>query len=124
MGPVIASLSNVPDTDILAISTYIASQMAGSAGAVSAIAPIDQPGPAQVAFPQGATLFAGACAGCHGPGAPMIGQGRPPLAFSSDLRDDDPSSAIQAVLLGIEPPLAGRGPKMPGFADRLHGPAG
>ncbi len=49
----------------------------------------------------------------------MMGQGRPSLGLASDLRDDDPTSAVQAVLSGIEPPVAGRGPKMPGFADAL-----
>ena len=49
----------------------------------------------------------------------MMGQGRPSLGLASSLRDDDPTSAVQAVLSGIEPPVAGRGPKMPGFADAL-----
>jgi mono/diheme cytochrome c family protein len=81
--------------------------------------PIDNSAAAARSFPEGATLFAGACAGCHGAGAPMLGQGRPSLGLASNLRDDDPTSAIQAVLRGIEPPVAERGPKMPAFADSL-----
>jgi len=118
MGPVVNSLSTAPDGDVRAIAVYIASKMAGG-GVDTAGAPLDQPGPAAAAFPEGGVLFAGACAGCHGPGAPMMGQGRPSLSFAGDLRDTVPTSAIQAVLRGIEPPVAGRGPKMPPFADSL-----
>ena len=60
-----------------------------------------------------------ACAGCHDTGAPMAGQGRPLLSLASDLSDTDPTSAIQAVLRGIEPPVADRGPNMPPFSDNL-----
>ena len=49
----------------------------------------------------------------------MMAQGRPALGLSTDLTDSRPTSAIQAVLQGIEPPVAGRGPKMPGFAPSL-----
>ena len=119
MGPVVDDLSSASDGDVRAIATYIASKM-GTKGRTEPAAPaIDQSALAGRAFPQGATLFAGACAGCHGVGAPMMGQGRPSLGFASNLRDDDPTSAIQAILRGIEPPVAGIGPKMPGFADSL-----
>ena len=118
MGPVVESLSNAPDADVRAIATYIASGMSVSR-ASGPVVMLDRPDAAQRAFPAGATLFAGACAGCHGPGAPMTAQGRPSLSLASDLLDSDPTSAIQAVLRGIEPPVAGRGPKMPPFADSL-----
>ncbi len=119
MGPVVESLSTVPEAEVRAIATYIASTMAGrDAGRPSAATPDDSARGARL-FPQGAVLYAGACGGCHGAGAPMMGQGRPSLGLASNLRDDDPTSAIQAVLMGIEPPIAGRGPKMPPFADSL-----
>ncbi|PTQ07478.1 cytochrome C [Sphingomonas oleivorans] len=119
MGPVVESLASVPESDVRAIATYIASRMAGRDIGSPAPAPLDNEVAAAKRFPEGATLFAGACAGCHGPGAPMMGQGRPSLGLVSNLRDDDPTSAIQAILQGIEPPIGGRGPKMPGFADSL-----
>lgn len=119
MGPVVESLSAVPEEDVRAIATYIASRMAGAdAGSPSRPTP-DDPVRAARLFPEGATLYAGACAGCHGPGAPMMGQGRPALGLASALRDEVPTSAIQAIVRGIEPPVAGRGPKMPPFADSL-----
>ncbi|MDR7258620.1 mono/diheme cytochrome c family protein [Sphingomonas sp. BE270] len=120
MGPVVADLAQVPEGDVRAIATYIASKMAGGRRDNAAVArSIDAPDRAAGTNPAGAVLFAGACAGCHGPGAPMMGQGRPSLALATSLRDADPTSAIQAVLQGIAPPVADRGPKMPSFADSL-----
>lgn len=120
MGPVVEDLSTVPEADVRAIATYIASHMNdGRQGRSPEEALPDRSTAAGQAFPSGGVLFAGACAGCHGPGAPMAAEGRPSLALASNLRDDDPTSAIQAVLRGIEPPVADRGPKMPGFADSL-----
>ncbi|CCA90731.1 cytochrome c, class I (plasmid) [Novosphingobium sp. PP1Y] len=119
MGPVIESLSSVPESDVRAIATYVASLMARrDAGSPSLPLP-DNPVRAARTYPQGAPLFAGACAGCHGAGAPMMGQGRPSLGLATSVRDDEPTSAIQAILVGIEPPIAQRGPKMPPFADSM-----
>jgi mono/diheme cytochrome c family protein len=118
MAPVVEDLARVPDTDVRAIAAYIASKMTDKPIPASGVAPRDNTA-AGAAFPDGATLFAGACAACHGPGAPMATQGRPSLAFASGLRDDDPTSTIQAILHGIEPPVGDRGPTMPAFADSL-----
>jgi mono/diheme cytochrome c family protein len=117
MGPVVDDLARVPEADVHAIAAYIASNMADLPAAKYQVLPAT---PVAVsANSEGATLFAGACAGCHGTGTPMETQGRPALGLTSDLRDDDPANAAQAVLRGIEPPIGGRGPKMPGFADSL-----
>jgi mono/diheme cytochrome c family protein len=118
MGPVVESLSQVPEGEVRAIAAYIVSKMGGAPSAPVAPLP-DHAEAAARRLPEGAVLFAGACAGCHGPGAPMMGQGRPLLSLATVLRDSEPTSAAQAVLQGIEPPVAGRGPKMPGFADAL-----
>lgn len=118
MGPVVESLSQAPEADVRALATYFAGQM-GDGSPAPVVAAIDNAIIAARSEPAGATLFAGACAGCHDSGAPMIAQGRPSLALSSDMGDDDPTSAVQAVLQGIEPPIAGRGPKMPPFEASL-----
>lgn len=118
MGPVVESLSAAPESDVRALATYFASRMGGGPPAPAAAA-IDNANIAARREPAGAILFAGACAGCHDTGAPMIAEGRPSLALSSDVSDEDPTSAVQAVLQGIEPPIAGRGPKMPPFAASL-----
>lgn len=119
MGPVVLDLSTVPDADVQAIATYIASKIKPNGGCAPEIRSIDRVIVADRDFSTGAIIFGGACAGCHGVGAPMAGQRRPSLALASDLRDSDPASAIQAVLRGIEPPIDDRGPTMPSFADSL-----
>ncbi|MEG3159407.1 cytochrome c [Sphingomonas sp. LB2R24] len=117
MGPVVESLSEADDKDVRAIAAYIASGMQG--GSSTRWAPVDHSVEAAREFPKGAQLFAGACAACHGSGAPMASQGRPQLGLATSMRDQDPQSAIQAVLVGVNPPVAGRGPKMPGYVDSL-----
>lgn len=117
MGPVVESLSEAPEADVKAIAVYVASQINGSPGAQAIHpSPIDNDAKAAKAQPRGATLFAGACAGCHAPGAPMANQDRPSLALASSVRDDTARGAMQAMLQGVTPPVAGRGPAMPGFA--------
>ena len=118
MGPVVESLSQVPPSDVRAIATYVAFLMNASAARPDRT-PVDEPRRAERAFQEGAVLFAGACAGCHSTGAPMLTQGRPQLGLATNLRDDAPTSAIQAVLSGIEPPLGRRGPLMPPFSAAL-----
>ena len=115
MGPVTHDLSQVPDADVHAIATYIASQMGRRPGA----APVDQPDRALKAHPVGATLFAGACSSCHGTGAPMLQQGRPDLSLVSVLQEDDPADTIRIILQGMKPPVGDKGPTMPPFADNL-----
>ncbi|TFW24189.1 c-type cytochrome, partial [Duganella callida] len=56
----------------------------------------------QARMPQGAALFAGACAGCHSTAAPMIATGgRPSLALSTAVAGDRPDNLIQIVLNGV-----------------------
>lgn len=119
MGPVVESLSQVPPADVHAIAVYVASLMGNGGGPVSPQA-LDQPERAAKLFPRGSQLFAGACMGCHARGAPMLTQGRPALGLASSLRDDDPTSAVQAVLAGIQPPVVRRGPMMPSFVNGLN----
>jgi mono/diheme cytochrome c family protein len=119
MGAVVEGLSSVPEAEVRAIATYFASKMSASDRCGPEVRHFDHAMTADREFATGATIFAGACAGCHGVGAPMTAQHRPSLALASDLRDSDPASAIQAVLSGIEPPIADRGPEMPPFADSL-----
>jgi nicotinate dehydrogenase subunit B len=119
MAPVVEDLSRVPDADVEAIATYIASLAGAPSKGVDATGPVDREQLADHAFPQGKVLFEGACAGCHGLGAPMLMQGRPALGFISAVREDDPRNAIQAILQGLTPPTGGAGPYMPGFANSL-----
>jgi mono/diheme cytochrome c family protein len=99
MGPVAHSLSQVPEADTNAIATYI----------MSLQKPATNPAPAAAStstdaarVQQGAILFAGACASCHGAAAPMMAAGgRPSLALSSAVTGDKPDNLIQIVLNGV-----------------------
>ena len=118
MGPVVRELSAAPAADVQAIAVYIASRMAPT----QARAPgpvVDRAAFAAGAQPQGAALFAGACATCHGPGAPMMLQGRPSLTLGTPLYEPTPRDTVQIILQGLNPPLGRSGPYMPAFADSL-----
>lgn len=122
MGPVVHGLSRAPEADVRAIARYIASLSADRAGDganTAAPLPPDRADEAARANPAGATLFAGACAGCHEGGAPMMTQGRPGLSTVTALQLDQPDNAIRAILQGIHPPTGSAGPTMPPFAASL-----
>ena len=121
------NLSRVPDADIRAMATYIASMTDPDGHAPSTdratliaqkVAASQAPPPA-LQSSDGAVIFAGACAGCHGVGAPMMLDGRPSLALGSSVTSASPRNATQTILYGLQPGTGERGPYMPGFADSL-----
>ncbi len=117
MGPVAYQLARVPDADVRAIAVYVAFLMARPAGD-----PAQEPertAEADASQPEGAALFAGACASCHGAGAPMMLAGRPALALGTPLHEHDPRDVIEIVLQGLNPPTGAAGPYMPAFGDSL-----
>ena len=123
MGAVSHDLSAVPEEDVRAMAAYIAS-MTGAPDlfreqAVAARAAAAQSPPAELAASDGAAIFAGACAGCHGAGAPMMLGGRPSLALGSSVTAPTPRNAAQTILYGLQPQPGERGPWMPGFASSL-----
>jgi mono/diheme cytochrome c family protein len=126
MLPVSLSLAQLPEADAQAIADYLLSldsntpspgpecgaTGAASAGAASRVSAPD--------LAQGEALFAGACAGCHGGGAPMRTiDGRPGLSVVSAATASDPRNLIKTILEGI--PMSDRAPShyMPPFADTL-----
>jgi mono/diheme cytochrome c family protein len=115
MGPVVHSLAKVPEADVRAISVYVASLMNG--GAKPEAPASDRVAEAANSHPAGATLFAGACAGCHGAGAPMTTQGRPKLSLATPVNAADPRDAIQVVLQGLRPEKGKPGLYMPALGD-------
>ena len=113
-GPMTAvtdELASVPNTDIQAIATYIASLMPKSA---------PEPVVARAGGdPHAAAIFAGACAGCHGADAPMTRTGAPSLALSTVVNAPTPQGAIQMILHGIPWREGKTAPYMPSFAAVL-----
>jgi nicotinate dehydrogenase subunit B len=120
MGGVTRALSEVRDEDVRAIAVYFASLMAqASAARQDKAEPLDRQTVAQQAHPEAASLFAGACAVCHEPGAPMMQQGRPPLAWGTPLQADNAHDTVRIIMEGLASPAGLIGPTMPAFADML-----
>jgi mono/diheme cytochrome c family protein len=123
MAEVVSNLSEVPERDVRAIATY----MAGVFGAPTPDAKRrgddvlaqtkSQPAP-QASNTGGASLYAAACATCHGSdrGPPYGGIN---LALSSAFSGPDARNAANIVLSGIRPTAGERSPIMPGFADSM-----
>jgi mono/diheme cytochrome c family protein len=120
MGGVTRALSQAPDADVRAIAVYVASLMAKAPAAQQdQPRPIDRVAEAESAHPEAATIFAGACATCHEPGAPMMQQGRPHLAWGTPLHTDNAHNAVAIIMKGLASPAGDKGPAMPAFADML-----
>lgn len=120
MGGVTRALSEAHDEDVRAIAVYFAALMAQAPAArQDDPEPMDRETVARLAHPEAAALFAGACATCHEPGAPMMQQGRPPLAWGTPLHADNAHDAVRIIMQGLASPAGARGPAMPAFADVL-----
>lgn len=120
MGGVTRALAQVRDEDVQAIAVYIASLMSNAPAAKQDMTePMDRRAVAQQAHPEAASLFAGACAVCHDPGAPMMQQGRPPLAWGTPLHEDNAHDTVRIIMKGLASPAGPTGPTMPAFADML-----
>ena len=123
MNAVSHDLSQVPESDVRAMAIYIASitgvpDPARDQAVATKVAMAQVPPPA-LQGSEGAAIFAGACAGCHGAGAPMMLGGQPSLALGSSVTAATPRNAAQTILGGLQPALGERGPWMPGFAGSL-----
>lgn len=120
MGDVTRGLAQVRDEDVRAIAVYIASMMTEApASRQDRPEPVDKSAAARQAHPAAATLFAGACAVCHESGAPMMQQGRPPLAWGTPLHVDTASDTVNIIMKGVPSPAGATGPTMPAYADML-----
>lgn len=120
MGRVTRALSEVRDEDVRAIAVYFASLMADApASRPEEADPVDRQTVADQTHPEAAALFAGACAVCHDAGAPMMQQGRPPLAWGTPLHADNANDTVRIIMQGLASPAGRSGPAMPGFADVL-----
>jgi mono/diheme cytochrome c family protein len=115
MGRVTRELAEAREDDVRAIATYIASLMANAPAAQATPPPADKGNTVDSSHLEGAALFAGACAVCHEPGAPMMQEGRPSLAWGTALHEDTPNNTLQIIVHGLPLPVGRAGPLMPGF---------
>lgn len=120
MAPVIAELKELPDADLRAMASYLASlsEPLPAAEVEAAVARIEQqtaratnPGTAPIA-----RLYEGACAACHetGRAAPLVNAG-PALGLSSKLHAATPTNLVNMLLEGGQHGIG----SMPSFATAL-----
>jgi nicotinate dehydrogenase subunit B len=124
MAPVVKELTALPDSDIRAMSVYLASfnETSMDLAAQQALAARLESSTgtrASAASSIGARVYQGACAVCHEVGgAPLFGS-RPSLALNSNLHSAVPDNLIQLILHGIAKPAATDLGYMPAFKDSL-----
>ena len=118
MAPVVQQLGALPDSDIRAIATYLASFNTPAASD-------DKPsGNASIANAQPDTaahrLFTNACGACHhdGSGPQLLGQNIP-LALNTNLHSAKPDNLLRVILEGIREPATREIGFMPAYADAL-----
>ncbi len=133
MAPVVHNLADAAEEDVRAIAVYVASRMlrvesspAGAADAVVAAAKQREAGAVSgvtsgnaASAIDGANVFTGACASCHG-AAPAASSPEPvALGLTTSLNAPDPRNAIHITLEGLWPEPGAKGALMPGFAGEL-----
>ena len=124
MAPVVSELGHLPDSDIRAIATYLASFNTAAAEPAAILAAKAEAASRQAARSQtdaAARLFEGACAACHqiGKGPDFYGV-KPSLALNSNLHSSHPDNLIQVILNGIQSPAKGELGYMPGYRASLN----
>ncbi|HZN22935.1 MAG TPA: cytochrome c [Burkholderiales bacterium] len=137
MALIVHSMANVPEQEVRAIATYVASlmeanperqQRAEQALARARGAPPDpqaEKGARQASQDKvdiGAVVYSSTCAGCHAqtrrpPGAPSSDALH--LALSTSVTAPTPRNLIRVIVQGMSPPDGEPGPLMPGFAAIL-----
>ena len=124
MAPVVEGLAELPDSDVMAIATYVASF--GNAATPEALATqamqLQQASQSAASrlTGSGADLFAGACAVCHqaGQGTAIFGV-KVPLALNTNLHASRPDNLVQVLMHGVTTSASSQIGAMPAFADSL-----
>ncbi|NPV23487.1 molybdopterin cofactor-binding domain-containing protein [Bradyrhizobium aeschynomenes] len=122
MAPIVKDLATLPDADVRAMATYLASfqEPAPAPAKLEALASeLEARTKVTSASSPAARLYLGACAVCHEVGGlPLFGS-RPSLALNSNLHGATPDNLIQVILHGIMKPASSDLGYMPAFKDHL-----
>ncbi len=126
MAPVVKQLTALPDADIRAMATYLASfnppvLEADSQQQAKQVVRAAQQSAVQLNLQgPGQRLFNGACASCHhdGNGPTLLGINTP-LALNTNLHSDKPDNLIRVILGGIREPANADIGFMPAFRHSL-----
>ncbi|MDR6390820.1 molybdopterin cofactor-binding domain-containing protein [Paraburkholderia phenoliruptrix] len=124
MAPVVADLAALPDSDIRAMATYLAS-LSPVEPNVDATAMARQYEKASAIEGTlsgvGARLFDGACAACHHTGSgPQLFGAHPSLALNTNLHSATPDNLIRVILDGIGSPARPELGTMPAYRDSFN----
>jgi len=118
MGPVVSELAHLPDSDIRAMATYLASfnEPITEADQQAKVAALETQSRRTVAPGSiGARIYDGACAVCHEGSAPVLFGVRPSLTVNSNLHSATPDNLIHVILDGIQHPATRNLGYMPAF---------
>ena len=127
MAPVVQQLGELPEADVRAMATYLASFDAPRADATSASVRAAPSAAALLAQSQAREgrgpaqrLFTTACGACHhdGNGPQLLGQNIA-LALNTNLHSERPDNLLRVILEGIREPATKELGFMPAFRDAL-----
>jgi nicotinate dehydrogenase subunit B len=125
MGDVVKELGALPDADIAAMASYLASfnqpvtDAQSQQRALEVVATAQQQ--ASSLLRSGQRLFSGACGTCHhdGDGPQLLGI-NPPLALNSNLHSARPDNLVNIILNGVREPATKDIGYMPAFRYALN----
>lgn len=127
MGPVVAGLAELPESDVRAMAHYLSSlnpvdpEQEQTHAAQAALLEQNSRSNQEVMVMPGENLFNGACAVCHDPrGGPVLFGARPSLALNSNLHSEHPDNTIQVLMHGITRPAQPTLGSMPGFKNSMN----
>lgn len=122
MAPIVSDLGKLPDNDIGAMATYLASFQSDApdmAAREARAQQLEMSTRVTSASSPAARLYLGACAVCHEIGGlPLFGS-RPSLALNSNIHSATPDNLIQVILHGIAKPASAELGYMPAFSAHL-----
>ncbi len=120
MAPIVRDLATLPETDVRAIATYLASFHAPVGDTAALAQSLVQASRASAVDSEAARLFTGACGACHhaGDGPVLLGRNLP-LAHYTSLHSERPDNLLRAVLEGVREPATAEIGFMPAFRDAL-----
>lgn len=123
MAQVVSNLADVADSDVRAIATYMAGMFGATADrkrwADEVLARKSPSVQAAETNAGGVSIYAAACAACHGANRPPPYAGVN-LALSTAISSPDARNAANIVLSGVRPVEGERSPIMPGFASSMN----
>ncbi len=119
MAPVVQQLAPLPERDVRAMATYLASFNEARADAPTALALVTQSSAREAALVGPAQrLFTTACGACHhdGSGPQLLGRNIA-LALNTNLHSARPDNLLRVILAGIREPATPDIGFMPAFRD-------